>query len=53
MVKIKSKKESIKSNKVPKLTEKQKELIITIIVIIISIIIGVFCGKLLYEVMNG
>ena len=48
---IKNKEKEIKIEKDNKLTDKQKELIITIIVLVASVVVGFFIGKVLFDAM--
>ena len=41
------------NKKEKKLTDKQKEILLTIGVLIICIIVGIFLGRILYQVMYG
>ena len=47
-----SKKEKVEKKK-RKLTDTQKEILLTIAVLIICIIVGIFLGRLLYQTMYG
>ena len=48
---MEEKNEVVKEKK--KLTDKQKEIIITVVVLIFSIALGLFLGKLLYDAVYG